>query len=265
MPLRIPSKHLNPYQCLVATFALANLLGQGFAASGTSSSEMRQCISSLAGELPQNVSRTIASIDGPDRQLLALRSYLRNRNLLEARWSWSAEQIARYEGSAESHLVQGELASITRQFEASNPGYTLYVNSQVRSLDTQVRRWNENASVGAAAQALESAAGQRPPKDGCAGVEGKESFVKFLNEWHAPRTPTLAAPGLSKHGQARAFDFQVKRGALIVAGTDSASSISTWDRKGWTRKLRQAVEAASSHFAGPLQTPYEPWHYEYRP
>ena len=63
----------------------------------------------------------------------------------------------------------------------------------------------------------------------------------------------------------RAFDFQVKRGEETVAGTDSKNSIASWDKKGWTEKLRAAVQAASSKFSGPLKMPYEPWHYEYRP
>jgi ribosomal protein L17 len=214
---------------------------------------------------PPKVSGTVERISGTDRKLLALRSYVRNRSSLEEKWSWSAQRIASFAGSAEYRAVETELANIRRQFEKSNAGYTLYVNSQVRSLDAQLEKWNDNESVGAAAKALEKVAGKNLPREGCQNAEGRKAFSDFLAKWYPARTPTLAAPGLSKHGQGRAFDFQVKRGNEIVAGTDSKSSIASWDKKGWTEKLRAAVQAASSKFSGPLKMPYEPWHYEYRP
>jgi hypothetical protein len=135
----------------------------------------------------------------------------------------------------------------------------------VRSLDAQILKWNENDSVGAAARALEKAAAKRAPRDACAAPDGRQTFSDFLKGWQPARAPTLAAPGLSRHGQARAFDFQVKHGDLVVAGTDSTRSLSTWNGRGWTEKLRQAVTSASHRFSGPLKIPDEPWHYEYRP
>jgi hypothetical protein len=75
-------------------------------------------------------------------------------------------------------------------------------------------------------------------------------------------TPTLAVPGLSPHGQSRAFDFQVMRGSQLIAGPSSPSS---WDESGWTSKLQEAVRRASTKFSGPLASPREPWHYDYRP
>lgn len=232
---------------------------------GQQDARTRQCMTTLTRALPANVSDAMKHIDGPRRRLLALRSYLRNRDALADKWSWSAEQIARYQASSEARLVQLELANITRRFEVSNPGHTLYVNSQVRSLDAQISKWNENESVGAAAKALQKAAARSAPRDGCSSPESAETFRQFLGGWHAPRAPTLAAPGLSKHGQARAFDFQVKRGDAIVAGTESSRSISAWDKAGWTERLRNAVTGASGKFKGPLKMPYEPWHYEYEP
>lgn len=226
---------------------------------------VEQCMASVSQSLPARVSGTVGKISGTDRKLLALRSYVRNRGSLDEKWSWSAERIARYAGSAEYRAVEQELADIKRQFEKSNAGYTLYVNSQVRSLDAQIEKWNDNESVGAASKALEKAAGKNLPHEGCESDAGRKAFSDFLAKWYPARTPTLAAPGLSKHGQARAFDFQVKRGNEIVAGTDSKSSIASWDKRGWTEKLRAAVNAASSRFSGPLKMPYEPWHYEYRP
>ena len=221
--------------------------------------EMDRCIVAATRELPDFVTATLQSIDGTDRQLLALRSYLRNRETLTLRWSWSDEEIASYQRSVEYRAVLSELKKITARFEALNPGYTLYVNSQVRSLDLQIRRWNENESVGTAGRELGKAVRRELRNDSCDALRG------FLLNWWPARPPTLAAPGLSKHGQARAFDFQVKRGERIVAGTDTSRSVAVWDKKGWTGKVMTAVQSASEKFSGPLRIPYEPWHYEYDP
>lgn len=75
-------------------------------------------------------------------------------------------------------------------------------------------------------------------------------------------TPPLAVPGLSPHGQSRAFDFQVMRGGELIAGPSGAGR---WDSEGWTEKVRAAVARASTKFKGPLASPREPWHYDYRP
>jgi hypothetical protein len=75
----------------------------------------------------------------------------------------------------------------------------------------------------------------------------------------------LAAPGLSAHGQGRAFDFQIEHNGQVVAGTEAASARQRWDAPGWTQKLHQAMSKAGPHFTGPLVSPYEPWHYAYTP
>jgi hypothetical protein len=227
---------------------------------------MQQCIAGLAATLPDNVAGTLRRIPNADRRLLALRSYLRNSVTLASQWSWSDSQIASYERSAEHYAAKNELAKITARFEMLNPGYTLYVNTQVRSLDAQIDLWNENASVGDAARALQDAVGRRLERGSCAQADrADEALGEFLEDWRPPRTPSLAAPGLSRHGQGRAFDFQIKRGDRIVAGADTATSMKNWDRKGWTRKLHFAVNSASGKFSGPLRMPDEPWHYEYSP
>lgn len=227
---------------------------------------MQQCIAGLAATLPDKVAGTLRRIPNADRRLLALRSYLRNKAALPTLWSWSDGQIVAYEQSAEYDAAKDELAKITARFEMLNPGYTLYVNTQVRSLDAQIDLWNENASVGDAARALQEAVRHRLERDSCAQADrADEALGEFLKDWRPPRSPALAAPGLSRHGQGRAFDFQIKRGDRIVAGADTSTSTTNWDRKGWTRKLHFAVNSASGKFSGPLQKPDEPWHYEYNP
>ena len=140
------------------------------------------------------------------------------------------------------------------------------MNSQVRSVEIQLRLWNGNSSVLATAQSLQRAVAGQSSNLVCEAAEdpARQTLADFLRGWQPPRAAPLAAPGLSKHGQGRAFDFQIKRGDRIVAGTDTRAT-TMWDREGWTAKLRAAVNAGSDRFVGPLPAPYEPWHYEYRP
>jgi len=144
----------------------------------------------------------------------------------------------------------------------------LYVNSQVRSLDVQVEHWNSNQSVQAAAldilaaaQALILAPGfpaNRPE-------QAREALEAFLSGYKPVPTPTIAAPGLSLHGQMRAIDFQVHQGGQVVAGPSTATIATDWAAAGWAAKLDAAVRAASSRFSGPQASPPAPWHYTYVP
>jgi hypothetical protein len=204
----------------------------------------------------------LARIDGSDRQLLAARSYLRAGSTLAARWSWTEAEVASYRSSAEYRDVLAAVEKVIAAFEAQNAGYTLYVNREVRSLDVQLARWNENTSVGATASALRAAALAAFPNPGAAKVA---QLRDFLVAWRPSPAATLAAPGLSPHGQLRAFDFQVEKDGRIVAGTTAANAATEWDAAGWTDKLRRAVAAASPRMKGPLASPREPWHYTFAP
>jgi hypothetical protein len=207
-------------------------------------------------------------MDGLGRQLLAARAYLRAGSALDQRWSWTQERIDNYPGSAEQVALDAEISRVRAAFEKGNPGYTLFVNPQVRSLDLQIQRWNENASIRAASERmtaeLETAlrAPGFPPADTVAGTARFRALL--INHMPQP-VPTLAAPGLSAHGRMSAVDFQVQRGNIIVAGADSTQVQSVWIAEGWREKLRAAVNAASVHFRGPLASPVEPWHYNYEP
>jgi hypothetical protein len=48
------------------------------------------------------------------------------------------------------------IAAVTARFEADNPDYSLFTNTQVRSLELQLQRWNENPRVTQVADALYS-------------------------------------------------------------------------------------------------------------
>jgi hypothetical protein len=207
-------------------------------------------------------------ITGAGRQLLALRGYLRSEGNIGTKWSWTADEIKRFEKSAEYRAALDEVEKVRRKFAEQNPGYELYVNTQVRTLEKQVKFWNETRSVEAAADQLLTAT-LRELNGSAYGDSPSPSslnrFRQFLKSFRPATTPTVATPGLSQHGQLRAFDFQVQRGNQLVAGTESSTIDSVWEAQGWTKKLKAAVTSASNKFKGPLVSPREPWHYDYVP
>jgi hypothetical protein len=194
-----------------------------------------------------------------------LRGYLRAGADVGSRWAWSRARIESYERSPEYANALAEIGNVRKAFEEANPGYTLRVNTQVRSLDEQLSKWNEADSVARAGEELLERARAEVAAasygEGAAASDVRR-FETFLRGAPTRVTPTLAVPGLSPHGQARAFDFQVLRGGQLIAGPSSPSA---WDAAGWTSKLQEAVGRASARFNGPLASPREPWHYDYRP
>lgn len=220
----------------------------------------------LARPLHVNVQHTLDRIDGAGRQLLALRSYLRASSSLAARWSWSETQIASYQGSQQYRDMMAEIGKVAAAFEQSNPGFTLYANHEVRSLDDQVDKWNSNAAVGEIADQLLRAAREQLARSARSSASARRSkFREFLLAWQPEAPAPLAAPGLSLHGRGRALDFQVQQGDRIVAGTDISTIGSVWIGQGWAQKLIAAIDSASTRLRGPLTMPHEPWHFEYRP
>jgi hypothetical protein len=225
-------------------------------------------LEAVASGLDKRAQGALLQINGTSRRLLALRGYIRGENILAARWSWTAEEIKRFEASAEYSAALNEVEKVRQKFAELNPGYELYVNKQVRTLERQIKSWNETKSVETAgerllAEALSELSGanyaERPDASGSA------KFRRFLEQSKVDPAPTVATPGLSLHGQLRAFDFQIQQGDTLVAGTESSTIGPIWDARGWTRKLNEAVTAASRKFKGPLASPREPWHYEYVP
>lgn len=199
---------------------------------------------------------------------MAIRGYLRSANSIDTKWSWTAEEIAQYKQSAEYAAAIAEVKKVTSKFEEQNPGFTMYVNTEVRSLDAQIRNWNETKSVASAAEGLLRTAQQEISNQIYKDNPDEQSLAKFeqfFKNQNLSTTPTVATPGLSQHGQLRAFDFQIKKGNQIVAGTESSIIESVWEAQGWTQKLNTAVISASKKFTGPLTSPREPWHYIYNP
>jgi len=230
--------------------------------AGTSEAVHQHWVDNSSVGLDPRAVYTLHHIRGANRQLLALRAYLRAGDSLSARWSWSQEQLTGYASTAEGKAAAADIDAVVAAFAKANPGYDLQVNRQPRSLEVQLAHWNENASVAAVSAALVQfldrrfAANPSPPT-----ADIRDALV----HWTPNSAAALAAPGLSAHGQGRAFDFAVARNGDIVAGLEAASAHSRWDDAGWTRKLHAAVAASGKPFVGPLQSPYEPWHYAYTP
>jgi hypothetical protein len=210
--------------------------------------------------------RAIAALDhivGADRRLLAVRAYLRAGASLDERWSWSQHQISAYASTAEGTAATADIDAVIATFAAANPGCTLRVNRMPRSLEVQLARWNDNPSVGVVAAALLRSLEQQ--FGSTATAPDTAALRDALKNWAPVAAAPLAAPGLSAHGQARAFDFQVERHGQVIAAIESASAHRQWDAAGWTDRLHAAVIDAGGHFIGPLASPYEPWHYAYAP
>jgi hypothetical protein len=216
----------------------------------------------LAESLPAAARSALPLIAEGGRRLLALRGYLRSEKTLEQRWSWTKEEIDAYARSPEYAAALLDIDKVRKAFEQANAGYTLHVNTDIRSLDEQIDHWNRNASVEAAASELVDDFEQ--------WIDAKpnatpDDLRNFLNVWRPSTSASIATPGLSPHGRARAFDFQIRRGSRIIAGADTRAISEVWKKNGWAEKLKAAVDASAAPFAGPLERPPEPWHYDYQP
>jgi len=253
-------RQLRTVVCIALMLAPLRLLANG------AELRLEKYLERIAATLPERAADTLERIDGTPRQLLATRSYLRAGEGLRTRWSWTDAEIRAHAQSAEYRALIDETAHVRRRFEAQNPGYTLYANTEPRSLELQISRFNSNASVERAARHLHASALAEVLEPGYgspAEAATVERFKRFLTGWRPPAAAALAAPGMSRHGRLRAIDFQIMKKGVIVAATETATVKRNWDAPGWTHRLQAAV--AGSRFRGPLRAPYEPWHYEYDP
>ena len=221
----------------------------------TAESALQQQFAAVATAFDADVQRTLRDVERLPRQLLAARAYLRAGANLRGQWSWSEAQAAQFERSATRQQMLADIKRLTALFESLNAGFTLYVNTEVRSLGVQLERWNKNRTVGLLADELHAAA--------LAATNAGQPLRQFLIDWEPSAAAPLAAPGLGAHGRGQAVDFQIRNGERIVAGTETASVANDWDAPGWTQKLQRAVERSGLPFRGPLLSPREPWHYEY--
>ena len=228
----------------LASVVAATALAAGFARAEPVRADIDAALAALAAGLDPRVATTLERIDGTGRRLLATRAYIRAGPQLDERWSWSAEQAAAFEVTAEKRALDSAVAQVRCTFES---------------------RWNENPLVGLAGANL-LAAVERAMEAGSSDTPEGIASLRAVLLTHAPApVPPLAAPGLSPHGRLRAVDFQVESAGRIVAGTETASIATEWIADGWKERLRAAIAAADAGFEGPLASPDEPWHYEFRP
>jgi len=220
----------------------------------------------LAKSLPLKAVNALAKIPDSGSKLLAARSYYRSQSTLDKHWSWTEAQIVAYEGSPEQKVLLADIARIADHFGAANPGYSLYMNMKVRSLDKQIDSWNSNSSVAVAAGNLLTALENDPNIIFAADNIKLPDQLKVWLSGHAPNpSPNLAAPGLSAHGQMHAIDFQISKNGNLIAQANSAEIESIWRAQGWDVKLKTSITAVGPAFEGPLTSPNEPWHYSYTP
>jgi hypothetical protein len=254
------SLSLRVHWMLVALFLVTTV--QARESGGATETVHLHWVDTASAGLDARAVDTLHRIRGANRQLLALRAYLRAGDSLSARWSWSEDQLTRYPTSAEGRAAAADIDAVVAAFAKANPGYDLQVNRQPRSLEVQLAHWNDNASVTAVAETLAEYLDRRL---GSTAPPSTMDLRSALMQWTPDSAAALAAPGLSAHGQGRAFDFAVAHNGEVVAGLEAASAHQRWDEAGWTRKLHAAVAASGKPFVGPLQSPYEPWHYAYTP
>lgn len=244
----------------------ALLLTLAIAAPARGADALESYVAAIASQLDARAREVLARLEGSGRQLLAVRSYLLRADRIAGHWSWTQTQIEAYEGSCAQQHLDAEIDRVRQSFEECNPGFTLFVNPQVRSLEAQIEHWNTNTSVAEAADELVTTANALLATDGVPGADspaGRDVFSRFLASYSPKFRPTIAAPGLSLHGQMRAVDFRVRKDGETVAGPDTTTIESAWVRDGWRDKLKAAVVASGARFVGPLEDPDEPWHYDY--
>ena len=170
-------------------------------------------VDAVSRHFDTRVQEALKRIEGDARRLLAVRGYLRAEREVNSKWGWTEEEIVRYQDTDEYKRAVADVEKVTEKFAELNPSYSLYVNPKVRSLEDQIKSWNGAGSVGAAGDDLLAVTLKEPADDEDNPGEGSlAKFERFLEGYSPSPRPTVDVPGLSRHGQMRAFDFQVKQG-----------------------------------------------------
>jgi hypothetical protein len=251
--------------CFRSTAAFLTIL-LSLAGSPTRAADEGPLSGLVAALAPPPANEALSAIEDPGRKLLALRSYVRAGSRLAERWSWTDAEIKAFEGSPQQKALLDAVAAVAAHFAEANPGYAIYANTKVRSLDVQIRNWNSNESVGIAGAEILEAWQQSFGTDASAYASvAPDKARAWLSGFTSSKRAGLAAPGLTEHGQALAIDFQVMKDGAIIAGADTKIIEAVWRAQGWDVKLKESMTAAGPAFSGPLVSPDEPWHYRYDP
>jgi hypothetical protein len=232
--------------------------------------KLKAYVDAVGKELEARIQGALIGMPSIERRALAIRGYLRfpslKRGSIDANWAWSSRDMEEFKKTAEFTRMKEAVEGVQGTFAAQNPGFKLGVDpNKVRSLEDQVDLWNHNPTVQRLGRELKAkllrAVRSLPDTPDETSLK---AFKKVLVEAGLSGTPSNATPGLSQHGQAKAFDFVVTKGRDVVAGTVTKTLKEKWDDAGWTAKLKKAVHDAGGKFVGPLASPYEPWHYVYK-
>lgn len=132
----------------------------------------------------------------------------------------------------------------------------------MRSLERQVELWNKNSTVNQAGvqlqQTMIKVLGDASYPESPTGVAAA-AFARKLSAQVVTPEPSSAAPGTSDHGRGIAVDLVVMKDRTIVANTYTSHVSTKWEKDGWGAKLVSAC--AGTRLKGPLQVPFEPWHW----
>jgi hypothetical protein len=227
--------------------------------------KVQSYIDLTAKALDKRIQSALEKIDGTPRKLLALKYYL-GRKSVKGSWAWTNKEMAAYRRSIDFRLANAEVDKVIALFQRTYPGYQLRTSKLARSLEDQLGLWNKTKSVTVASTNLTKQVVKAMATAAYPDTATKASLSKFqtlLKNHSSKPVPTVAVPGLSHHGQLRAYDFIIWQGDKILAGSDGASIRNQWVGGGWGNRLRQVIYTASNKFDGPLQSPNEPWHYTY--
>ncbi|MBI4906666.1 MAG: D-alanyl-D-alanine carboxypeptidase family protein [Acidobacteria bacterium] len=210
------------------------------------------------------------------RRLAALRGYLRFQAAgkdFDDVWAWSSDEIKAFKGSEEQKTAKAFIDKVRSAFDArsemSAKSYKLVARAKPRSLEEQIKLWNNNGSAKTIGKKLwdfvDNKLAEYPDTPDLPSVE---SFVKMITE-EAKNLPaaTNATPGLSAHGHLKAIDFHVTQNGNKVLHSGGADY---WRSTGADDALKAAVTTVNNNsgrkvFDGPLKSPDEPWHYSYIP
>jgi hypothetical protein len=201
------------------------------------------------------------TVEAQPRRLLALRRYLRmGGKQVVAQWTWTPEEAAEKMKSGPVRQLMQLAEAVQLRFAEHNHGFSLAI-SPLRSLERQVEKWHGNATVRDAGERLHKemiAELEKPAYPDTVEPAALATFRTKLRTARVQPEPSSAAPGTSDHGQFAAVDFVVMRGGTPIATTSTAQIAPIWEKQGWDKKLATAINKT---LKGPLQHPYEPWHW----
>jgi len=116
-------------------------------------SMLKRFVEALTKQLPPEPRSAMLRIQGIERRLLALQSYLRvlargGPAGLRARWAWTLDQFNSFARSAATgQAMRDEVANVIRYFNAHNPNHSLSRVPLHRPLEAQIDLWNQNDSA----------------------------------------------------------------------------------------------------------------------